>query len=591
MKNWKKGLALTCAGVMSVSLLASCKPKGNSASVDPTTINVEVLKASYGANWVYEIAEKFETAYAAQGYKVNILKPSSDMRHAVAIQQLARGYDATKVDLYITGGVESVKVGQEGEYYATNGDLAEEISDMWDAKPIGYNGQEESKTLKEKVTDGTVEACKDNYGKTFGIPYIASTGGMVVNKRKLALYGINTLPTTTNEMFDMWNKIYTGANGQGNSEETKLFPFTYMPGASNAYTIDWWQLAMAQYDEKMSKEYWSWQTENADGSVTWWEDGVAAAANDAFLASAEVMAHAFDINVASYGTTTQTLDQAQAQIMKQNEGAVFMCNGSWYLNDMALAYKSSLEDVTFINFPVISSLATKLWGDQGKTEADLEAALRKAIACVDDLSKAGNLAACATEVTSATGVQVTEDDMADVRRARYAYSMRTISEQMVIAKGSPKVDICKLFMRMIASDDGAKTIAEKANGNSAYLSSANTYSQYTFVKDASKIYTSGYAKGYRNQARGYRFAMGKTQNGFGAAVHITSYIAGLANSESIYDGQGGMSGKPVSVYRALAQTILESEANAMTTGFADWKTQNADRIATYAAIPGYKTVK
>ncbi len=559
-----------------------CEGGNNGGSVaQNNTINVQVFKGSYGVDWVYAVAEKFEEAYVDEGYRVNVT-PSTDIRNNVAIQELTRGYEQTQVDMYITGGVSSNKVGREGAH----GVLAEEISDLWDAKPIGFNGQEESKTLRQKVTAGTVDAFKDNYGETYGIPYIAMTGGLVVNTRKLALYGINTLPTTTNELFDMWTTIYCGANGMENSEWSGLFPFTFYNNSANGYPIDWWTTAMAQYDERLSKEYWSWQTENGDGSVTWWENGVEEAINDAFKASAEVMAQAFDLNVAAYNTTTQTLDQAQAQIMKQNGGAIFMCNGSWYLNDMKLNYANSLEDITFINFPVVSSLATKLWGTQGKSEADLEAALRAAIAYVDDVTKAADLATGATTVTAATGVTVTAGDMAEVRRARYAYSDRTADSQMVITKGTPKADICELFMRMIASNDAAQLISQHASGNSAYMTTANTYSQYTFVKDASKIHTNAYATAHSNQAKGYRFAMEKTNNSF-TVPNIPIYFAGLANAESIYDGYGYMSGRSVQVYKDSAATLVARETEMLSDLFDAWKTENANRIATYKQIWGY----
>jgi hypothetical protein len=176
--------------------------------------------------------------------------------------------------------------------------------------------------------------------------------------------------------------------------------------------------------------------------------------------------------------------------------------------------------------------------------------------------------------------------MADVRRARYAYSNRTAGEGMFITKGSPKADIAKLFMRMVASDDAAKTIAEKANGNSAYMTTQNAYSQYTFVKDASKLFTGGYATGYRNQAQGYRLAMGKTQNAM-YNPHLPTYIFGLANSASIYDGNGGLSGNTTAVYEALAADILAKEQNSLATGFDSWKTTGTDRISTYKTILGY----
>lgn len=584
MKNWKKGLAVACAGVMSVSMLAACQGANKkTASKDPTTINVEIAKVSYGVNWAYEVAEKFEAAYADQNYKVNFMNPSSDMRNNVAIQQLARGYDATGVDMYISGGLSSEKLGQEGTYYQSAGILAEELADLWEMKPIGYDGQEESKTLKEKVTAGIYDSYKDNYGKIYAVPYMMSTGGMVVNTRKLALYGINTLPKTTGELFEMWSTIYVGANGQGNSVETKLAPFTYTPGADIAYTIDWFTAAMAQYDEKLSKEYWSWQTENEDGSVTWWEDGVSAAANDAFMASLKVMTQAFDIRIACPGTAKQTLDQAQAQIMKQSQGAIFMCNGSWYLNDMALDYKDYLQDITFINFPVNSYLADKLWA----SNANREAMLRAAVALVDDPTKADDTAAMAATMNQQfPGAGVTADDMAEVRRARFVYTNRTSGHEMVITKGSTKADICKLFMRMIASDDAAATIATEANAISAYTQTPNTTHQYKFVQAISTIATEKYAVAVNNDASGYRYALGKTQNAFFQA-HLPSYICNLKDSKSIYNTDGTMSGETVeSAYHTLAQSIFDSEKKALTENFASWKSLNAERAETYKTLWG-----
>ena len=556
--------------------------EGDNVGVQNKTINVQVFKGSYGANWVYEIAEKFEEVYKEEGYQVNVLKPTSDMRNDVAIQELARGYEQTQVDMYITGGVSSNKVGREGAH----GVLAEEIYDLWDAKPIGFDGREENKTLREKVTKGTVDAYKDNYGDTYGIPYIAMTGGMVVNTRKLEMYGINTLPTTTNELFDMWTAIYCGANGMGNSIETTIFPFTYIPGG-NGYTIDWWMAAMAQYDETLSKEYWSWQTEEADGSVTWWENGVENAVNDALLVSLEVMAQAFDYNIAVRGSSSQSLDQAQAQIMKRDGGAIFMCNGSWYINDMVLNSPSSLEDITFINFPVVSALADKLWMDTVSDANKREEMLRYAISQVDDLSKVDNAQAIATDMTAQFATTVTKADVEEVRRARYAYSDRTSGNQMVITKGTPKADICKLFMRMIASDDGAQVISEKANGTSAYMTSVNTYSDYTFVNEASKIHTNAYATAHSNQAKGYRYAVGITQNTVFTG-HIIDYIVNYVNAGSIYTRNGDMNGLTVGdAYGPLVNHILYEEKQRLEHEFDVWKTQNAVRIEKYKQIWGY----
>ena len=115
MRKWQKGVTLALTGVFAASMLSGCKvDKG--VSDDPKTINVEISKLSYGVSWAYEVAEKFEQAFAEEGYKVNFLKPSADMRGSVVINQLMQGYEATGVDMYITGSVSSDKIGQGGTY-------------------------------------------------------------------------------------------------------------------------------------------------------------------------------------------------------------------------------------------------------------------------------------------------------------------------------------------------------------------------------------------------------------------------------------------------------------------------------------------
>ena len=578
MINWKKGITLALTGVFVTSMLSGCKVD-RGTSEDPKTINVEMSKLSYGVSWAYEVAEKFEKAFAEEGYKVNFLKPSADMRGSVVVNQLMQGYEGTGVDMYITGSVSSNQVGKEGAY----GVIAEELSSLWEKKAIGYDGKEESKTLREKTTAGIYDSYKDIYGDVYGVPYTASTGGMVVNTRKLGLYGIETLPRTSDELFEMWTTIYCGANGMGDSVETDLYPFTYMPGTTNAYTIDWFTLCMAQYDEKLFDEYWSWQTENADGTYTWWEDDVTAAANDAMLASLEVMAQAFDGRIAARGTAMQSLDQAQAQIMKRSKGAIFMCNASWYLNDMALGYKDSLQDLTFINFPVVSKLADKLWADTVTDASKREEMLRYAITQVDDLTKIDDAAAIAEDMTTHFFTEVTTEDVEDIRRARYVYSNRTTSNLMLMTKDTPKREICELFMRMIASDDAAKTLANTANVVSAYTKEPNTTHEYEFVRAASRIRTSEYATAKSNHSFGYRNALGRTST-VAFTSHIPAYIAAFSDALSIYNGHGGMSGYTVQIYKDFAAKMLQNEKTALEEQFPTWKDFNSARVELHREL-------
>lgn len=589
MKKWQKAMALACAGLMSASALVGCAiDEGKSA--DPKTINVRALKASWGENWINELVEKFEAAYEDKGWKVNVLKPTADIRNEVVINELYQGYETSQIDMYITGGTDSQAVGAENEEY---GVLCEDIGYIWDLPAIDFNGNNESKTLREKVVRGQDKLAYDIYGKCYTVPYIAMTGGMVVNVDKLSFYGYTAddLPKTTDELFEMWDVIYTGKKDgvkvYDNSIDSDLYPYTYMPGSKVAYPLDWVTVTMAQYDEEQYKQWRGWQDETETGYDWWQGDVTKSLENDMVIETLEVMVHANDRLLTARGTAGQSLDQAQGQIMKKSTGAIFMCNGSWYLNDMAIGHKNSLDKITFINFPVISAIADKLWADTVADEAKREEMLRYAIDQVDDVAKADDAAAIAADMSSRFATTVTEDDVKDIRRARGVYSDRTTSgSTMNMTKGLPadKKEICEHFMRFIASDDAAEVMAKTANATSAYMQSKNTYSQYKFVQDASTFMVNKYASPASNDAVvGYRLALGRNGN-FPLNSHLTSAIAARADFKSIYNGKGGYSSNDISVYRELAEKIQAEEIEYVEASLAGWEANNEARIAFYTNI-------
>ena len=591
MKKWQRAMALACAGLMSVSAFAGCQVDDGTSS-DPLTINVRALKASWGENWINELVEKFETAYATENWKVNVLKPTADIRGGVVTNELYQGYENTAIDMYITGDLTSASLGQEHAEYETFGVLAEEIGHLWDKKAIGFDGQEEDKTLREKVVKGIDEGSYDIYGKCYTLPYMAQTGGLVVNLNKLGFYGITELPRTTDELFEVWDTIYTGYNQDGekvydNTEKSKLAPFTYTPGTKVWYTIDWATTLLAQYDAQQYSEWISWQTTTETG-YDWFQGDVAKTVeSDMVLETLTVLAQAFDTNLAARGTASQSLDQAQAQIMKSKQGAVFMCNGSWYLNDMAIGYKDDLDKITFMNYPVISAIADKLWADTVSDEAKREEMLRYAIDQVDDETKMDDAAAIAADMSDRFATEVTEDDVKDIRRARGVYSDRmTSGSTLLITKGvsGVKKEICETFIRFMASDDAARVMAESANATSAYMQEENTYSNYRFVKDASKIAVHKYASPAANKSTGQRYVLGQTGN-FLKNGHITSVIVGRADAKSIYDGKGGRHAtNTTAVYRELAVALQKEEADHLKANIATWEASKQAVIARYTQI-------
>ena len=564
MKLWRKILTLVCSLslLLPVTLMTGCTDKSG-ISKDPKTINVQLISAGYGTSWVREVAGYFEDAYKDEGYKVNILYPSSDLRGTVVINELALGYKETSVDLYITEGVLPDKVGQDSGY----GALVEELDELvYDQKPIGYDGKEEDKTVRSKLSDEMVGFMTDSYGKLYAMPYINTAAGMVVNTKKLKSYGLE-LPKTTNEMLDVFEKIYLGTNGIENSTKSGVYPVTYYP-SGNGYLNPFIVTMLAQYDLDSFYRFMSMQEKQADGTYTDMVSNGYEVFNAPSLHEALTVAYqGFDAKILSDGTTNQSLDQSQAQIMRPG-GAVFMCNGDWMLNEVSGNYKNTLSDIDFINFPVISALGVKLFGtgtSHALSDDECDKLLRYIIDLVDEKKDAVQI----VEAVSANkSITITEDEAKSVMTARNIYYDRGNEHQIYITKNSSKKDIAALFMRMIASDDCVETIAKFANANSAFLSTENNITQYEFVKHSSQVVSSEDALIVRWQVSGYRQKL-QLSNMFPTITSIPTKIA--ANSNSIYNKGTKVSGKTATVYREVAYETFGNEYRNAETQWNNWK--------------------
>lgn len=75
MKNLLKKTMVACLCACTCLSLVGCGGPGGNDSIiqDGKTVNIKVLKAGYGTTWLNKVAEKFEAAYADEGYQINIL--------------------------------------------------------------------------------------------------------------------------------------------------------------------------------------------------------------------------------------------------------------------------------------------------------------------------------------------------------------------------------------------------------------------------------------------------------------------------------------------------------------------------------------
>jgi len=547
MKNIKP-LILILSSAFVLATTTGCG-KSDVVVTDPTTINVRLYKAGYGDEFIYELKDKFEQVFAKEGYKVNVLTPSYDTAGDVVMTELAQGYAKTGVDLYITGAVNANMVSASGQY----GELVENIEeDVFNQPCINYDGSE-GKKVSEKISTDIEDFLRADDGNMYGFAWAQSTAGLVVNTTKLAKYGVTQLPRTTKELLDCCEKVYYGANGQPGTATSRVYPITYTVGFTgySDCAFDTWH---AQLGVSKFKEAYRMQTYDS-GKWTDMTDGYKVF-EDEDLKDVYYNAYRFmDVNFAADGSTTQKLDQAQAKIMKDgNDGAIFMFNGDWFLNEIRLNYRSSLDQIDFINTPVISTVGTKVFGANSKYKLDdakCEELLCYIIDLVDQNKEVSEIKA---SLLANKAIEVDDADISRICEARGTTFARGPEHLGYITKGSTKKAIAAKFLRMMASDDYAETFMSTSNCSTPYAKEIKTTSQYKFVNSAKAICLNKYYRGVRSLARGLRRLVG-INTSLPKIQYASQNIAGQAISK--YDGKGGIAtGKDDSIYVNAANTLV-----------------------------------
>ena len=499
------------AAVVSVGCLVmgtSCKPKENKVK-DPKTINVKLFKAGFGEEFLREFQDKFNAAFAKQGYKMNIVSALYDNAGETVLQEMYSGYADNQIDLYITGGLTPNMLGPDGQY----GELAADLTELvFNQTIINYDGTHEDDTVGDRFHPDLVPfTCADN-GKMYGVAWAQTSAGMVVNTQKLAKYGVTELPRTTNELFEVFDLIYNGTGTVPGSSSTKTYPLTYTLGSGVTYQNAALWTWFAQYGVDTYNEFLRMQTQTGN---TWTnlKDGYKVFDNPALVDVYEAGYHLLDSKYAAAGSDEQKLDQAQALIMKPANGtnnAIFMLNGDWFLNEVKANYSANLDQITFMNVPVISSLGVDVFGAGTKYALDNEACdslLSYMVKLVDENKSIEEIGAA---VATDFGITLDSADVEKIAYARGTCFARGIEHLAIIPKDSTKKNIAALALRMMASEDFAETFITLANASSPYAQDFSVTSRYGFVNQAQTLVTNKYFTPINSRVQGLRFKVFST---------------------------------------------------------------------------------
>ncbi len=536
MSNVTKKLMCFVLATTSLLSLCACGDREGERDVisdDPKTINVRINKAGHGTDYIYALKTKFEEIYREEGYKVNVLVPTNGFSHSSVNESI---YNDDGLDMIFSG--QEIELGVAGEY----GTLYADITDIvYNQKPIRFDGTEEDTTVGEKIAG--LQYDNSYGGKYYGLPYTFTVYGMGINTKAMAEFPGMEIPRTSNELFECIETIMSQATNTG------IFPYTYSL-QSNTYPMIMylqWMAQYAGYDEL--KEFWSMQdSETGENLANPYE----VYKSDAITESMKEFYRMMDYNTAAFGASTQDFKAAQNQWM--NGDAVFYSVGSWVYNEEKIRNKNKIEDVILVRVPVISALGTKVFGAGTAYGYSAEKCEQILCAIIDGVDANKDAATITSEVNTALGVSLNEADVLEVcERVGYVTGNSDI-ENAIISVKSTKKDICALFFRMCASDDGASLIAHSTNTVNPFKLNALDDVNSNWHKGYTSLVHNRYMKQIPRMASGYRRQLGLTT--LTPLTGDSLHTAILEDTVSIYNDYTYKKEKDYSVYYNKATELI-----------------------------------
>ena len=542
MRKTRKILAVSLALALTAGAAFSavgCKATEKLVK-DGKTVNVKMHSAGYGTSYIYALQEKFEEAYAEEGYKLNIFTPKAGFQGVQFVQDIETG---TGADLYIGQGVTEEMLKEYGDAVA---DITEIVANQ---KPIGFDGKE----VGDKTVKDILEA--NNYGYTdlkksdgsyYAIPWVSGIRGLAVNMSVLNDYELE-IPKTTKELFHCFDVIMEKA------AETLVFPITQI-GTDNNYPVSASSGWMVQYEGlEWYKELYTF--EKADGTKLEKSAAIEKFNADGIKYMFENFYRVMDLNVATNGSSGQGVEKAQAKFM--NGECAFMFNGDWMLQETYSQFTDEdRANITFARVPIISELGVKLFGagtSYNESEENCEKILR---AIIDEVDENKEIADIKTAV-AAKGWNINVEDIERVAYARgYTYPDSVESGMYISAKSEVK-DIAALFLRMCASPEGGQLLSAKTYASNPYVTDYEE-SRYPWVTAARDIVASRYFQGVRSDPSGYRATI---DTNFTHIFPLTGTFVNLkvaAQGVSMYDSKSFAKTGTVEQYKTAAHAMQKA---------------------------------
>ena len=463
MKKGLKKVALVLAG-LSVFAAAGCS--GGEENDGKQTLKITVSNLGFGTKWLYEIADAFEEIY-----DVNV-KITSTVIATDLLKQLETGYQLD--DLCMFAGANYVWTPLRKGMYI-------QIDDIWNTTIEG-----ESCTIAEKTFDVFRDAYQHK-GHYYSMPFLTEISGFGYNATTLdTLLGEGQWkkPKTTDELTALCERV----------KDAGGYAFTWSNKENSCYWMmlcDVWeaQYNTADYYNHLKKAQ-IWDEES--GSYVLDLEGKVIEQNKGLLKAAEV---AYPYINKDYGfshqySTSMTFVESQAAFAavpyaNDKKLVAFTPTGSWLYEESMEDIEYKLQEVGFMNAPLVSALSEKCsYYATNKNYKDLSVAEKRAydkalsaiVAYVDgDVTE---------KPTTVGNITVKDEDIELVREAR-AIARTKDQAHAFIPKNSKNPELAKEFLKFFASDYAGELYSNVTHGFSPF---------YTKITDGNKDFMNRFDK-------------------------------------------------------------------------------------------------
>ena len=471
MKNLKRILSLALAVLMLVGVLAACdggkevvtNPDGS--VVQGKTAIVAYNSVGYGHQWLETLAAEFNKMYAEEGYKVE-LKISMAYENNPSLE-IGKGAERNDTDMYLdAANLETLLEASDRTMRGQGAVLVDMKESVWNQPAIGFDKQEESKTVAERFTLNPDYVYYNGKREDFhGGVYVLPTGmeqwsvGINVNPSVTAQYGydVNNLPRTTDEFNAMCEKIAE------TSKDTGVYAYTWAGANASGYLAYLYYEYFAQYtgyENFMNfietKPFTDATLEDIknEGYKIYEDPGIL----EAFKAMEPIMKPKFSAN------GTASMDHMNAQHQLLTGKAAFMIMGDWLLAQMKDQYFEEASQCILMKTPVLSVIGAEC----GITDAELS----NAVKMIDEGKTNEKIMAVIS------GLDATET--ARIREARNIYGggEAVIRSGMAIPAYADGRDVAILFARFMCSEDAQRVIR-----NQGYKINCYECESYDFEKE------------------------------------------------------------------------------------------------------------